>query len=66
MKNLNFLFAAYTTVWVMLFFYILTMAKRNRALGEEIEELRDLLRSRQPPARAFDRADDDTGAEDPS
>jgi len=44
MKNLNYLFAAYTAVWVLLFFYILSVARRNRSLEEEIDDLRELLR----------------------
>lgn len=43
MTNLNFLFAAYTAVWVLLFLYILTLSRRNRSLDKEIEELRELL-----------------------
>lgn len=41
--NLNFLFAAYTAVWVFLFLYVLTLARRNRTLEKEIDELRQLL-----------------------
>jgi CcmD family protein len=48
MTNLNFLFAAYTAVWVLLFLYILTLGRRNRSLGKEIEELRELLQRRTP------------------
>lgn len=44
MKNLDFLFAAYTAVWVLLFFYILSLARRNRSLEEEIDDLREMLR----------------------
>lgn len=44
MANLNFLFAAYTTIWVLLFLYILLVARRNRGLEKEIEELRELLK----------------------
>lgn len=47
MTNLNFLFAAYTAVWVMLFLYILMLSRRNRSLEKEIEELRELLRRKQ-------------------
>ncbi len=47
MTNLNFLFAAYTAVWVMLFFYILMLSRRNRSLEKEIEELRELLQRKQ-------------------
>lgn len=43
MENLNFLFAAYTAVWVLLFFYIMTLSRRNRSLERDIEELRELL-----------------------
>jgi CcmD family protein len=47
MTNLNFLFAAYTAVWVLLFLYILTLSRRNRSLDKEVEELRELLRRKQ-------------------
>lgn len=43
MANLNYLFAAYTAVWVLLFLYVMVLSRRNRALEKEIEELRELL-----------------------
>jgi len=46
MDNLNFLFAAYTAVWVLLFLYIHILARRNRSLEKDIEELRALLERR--------------------
>ncbi len=46
MSNLGFLFAAYTAVWVLLFLYVLVLARRNRALEKEIEDLRELLQKR--------------------
>jgi CcmD family protein len=49
MTNLNFLFAAYAAIWVLLFLYILTVSRRNRSLDKEIEELRELLQRRQQP-----------------
>lgn len=49
MDNLNFLFAAYTAVWVLLFLYILSLARHNRSLDKEVEELRELLQRRQQP-----------------
>jgi CcmD family protein len=49
MGNLNFLFAAYTAVWLLLFLYLLGLSRRNRALGKEIEELRGLLQRRNQP-----------------
>lgn len=46
MDNMNFLFAAYSAVWVLLFLYILTLSRRNRSLERDIEELRELLQRR--------------------
>jgi CcmD family protein len=43
MENLSFLFAAYAAVWALLFVYVVVLARRNRALEREIEELRQLL-----------------------
>jgi CcmD family protein len=45
-SNLNFLFAAYTVIWVLLFVYIRLISHRSRLLEKEIEELRELLRRR--------------------
>ncbi len=44
--NLNFLFAAYTAIWVLLFLYILMLSRRNRTLQKEIDDLRELLQRR--------------------
>jgi CcmD family protein len=44
--NLNFLFAAYTAIWVLLFLYILMLSRRNRTMQKEIDELRELLQRR--------------------
>jgi CcmD family protein len=49
MANLNFLFAAYAAVWVLLFLYLVALARRNRALQKEIQELRALLERRNQP-----------------
>lgn len=46
MKNLDFLFAAYTAIWILLFLYISALSRRNRSLEKEIEELRELLDQR--------------------
>ena len=46
--NLNFLFAAYTAVWVLLFLYVLVLSRRSRSLEKEVEELRQLLHRRDP------------------
>jgi CcmD family protein len=52
MKNLPFLFAAYSAVWVFLFLYITNLVRRNRALQRDIDELRELLRGGGHPSRA--------------
>jgi CcmD family protein len=49
MANLDFLFAAYSAVWILLFCFILMVSRRNRALEKEIEELRELLQQRKHP-----------------
>lgn len=46
MENLNYLFAAFTAVWALVFLYVVVLARRNRALEREIEELRELLQRR--------------------
>jgi CcmD family protein len=48
MKNLDFLFAAYTAIWVLLFLYVSTISRRNRSLERELEELRELLEKTPP------------------
>ena len=40
MKNLEFLFAAYTIVWVLLFVYMFTISRRQKNLEKEIDRLR--------------------------
>jgi len=49
MTNLSFLFAAYTAIWVLLFLYVANIARRNRALQREIDELREFLRRQEAP-----------------
>jgi len=46
MDNLNYLFAAFTAVWALIFVYVMVLSRRNRALEREIEELRELLQHR--------------------
>jgi CcmD family protein len=49
MDNLSFLFAAYTAIWVLLFLYVANIARRNRTLQREIDELRTFLRRQESP-----------------
>jgi CcmD family protein len=41
--HLPFLFAAYTVVWIGLFVFVISLARRNRHLERELEELRRLV-----------------------
>lgn len=43
MKNLDFLFAAYTAIWILLFLYISVLSRQNRSLEKEIEDLREII-----------------------
>lgn len=39
MKNLGYLFAAYTIIWTVLFIYVATLSRKNRALAEDLRLL---------------------------
>jgi CcmD family protein len=39
-KNLWYLFAAYTVIWTALFVYLFYLSQKNRELREELRELR--------------------------
>lgn len=41
-KNLNFLFAAYTVVWLLLLGYLVSLARRQKRLESEIEMLKQM------------------------
>lgn len=43
-RNLIYLGAAYTAVWLLLFLYVVMLSRRNRTLQKELDELRQLLR----------------------
>ena len=42
MENLGYLFAGYAVVWLLLFGYMFSIAKRQKQLEREIELLKDL------------------------
>ena len=44
MGNLEFLFAGYTVVWVLLFGYMLSIAKRQKSLEKEIKQMAEMDR----------------------
>jgi len=39
-KGLNYLFAAYTAVWLAIFVYLLSIGRKARRLERELEEIR--------------------------
>ena len=41
-KNLNFLFAGFVVVWVLLLSYIFSLARRQKRLEAELEMLRQM------------------------
>ncbi len=43
MENLSYLFAAFAAVWLILFYYVTRMSRRQKQLSEEIEQIRKLL-----------------------
>ena len=43
MDNLSYLFAAYTLIWVVVFVYIFTMARKQRGLQREIKLLKESM-----------------------
>jgi len=40
MKNLNFLFAAYAIVWLLIIGYLFSLSRRQKKLAQEIEMLK--------------------------
>lgn len=43
MKNLSYLFWAYTLIWVALAAYLLTLSVRLRAVSSQLRRLKDRL-----------------------
>jgi CcmD family protein len=46
MPRLEYLFAAYTAVWILIYLYVRVLARRNERLEKDIEELRELVEKR--------------------
>jgi len=42
MKNLNFLFAAYSIVWLLIIGYLFSMARRQKKIAQELEMVKHL------------------------
>ena len=47
MTNMNYLFAAYTAIWIILAIYLFSIHSREKKLREEVRRLSQLLESRQ-------------------
>jgi CcmD family protein len=48
MDNLVYLVAAFVVIWLSVFVYILYLARRQRALHQELQALEDRLRDLRP------------------
>jgi len=44
MKNLNFLFAAYTIVWLLIIGYLFSLARRQKKIAQELETVKHMQR----------------------
>lgn len=44
--HLSFLFAAFAVVWVGVLLYVLSLARRNRDLRHDLEDLRAIVEQR--------------------
>lgn len=48
MNSMNFLFAAYLAIWILLAFYLFSIHSRERKLREEVRRLKRILDSSRP------------------
>ncbi len=46
MNTMNYLFAAYTVIWIILALYLFSIHSREKKLREEVERLKQLLEKR--------------------
>jgi CcmD family protein len=46
MNTMNYLFAAYTVIWVILALYLYSIHSREKKLRQEVERLKELLEKR--------------------
>ena len=46
MENLNYLFAAFALVWVMIFYYTYHLSKKQKELVEEIRRIKELIKQK--------------------
>lgn len=43
MEHVSYLFAAFLAVWIIIFFYLLSLSRRHRDLANEVEALRQMM-----------------------
>jgi CcmD family protein len=43
MENINYFFAAYIIVWIVLFLYIFSISRREKKIERELTELNQLV-----------------------
>lgn len=43
MENLSYLFAAYSAIWVVLFFYIFSLWRKQTRIEEDLQRLKDKM-----------------------
>jgi len=43
MEHVSYLFAAFLAVWIIIFFYLLSLSRRHRDLAREVETLRQMM-----------------------
>lgn len=51
MQNLPYLFAAYTVIWIALFFFLLNLSRRNASLRKDIEALKRAIEAKESEAK---------------
>ncbi len=47
MNTMNYLFAAYAAIWIILAIYLYSIYSREKKLSEDVDRLRQMLESRQ-------------------
>ena len=50
MENMGYLFVTYTVIWAVLFGYVLSLYRRQRRLGREIDSLKEAVSKQEADA----------------
>lgn len=48
MDTMNYLFAAYLAIWIILFIYLFSIHSREKKLREEVRRLKQMLEKSRP------------------